>query len=87
MYPEYMAESLRKVAETRPKRLELARKPDPVYPPMNADERKAVLEGFPGRTAVKQAVLERFPAPALPGRCGPGAPPSTGSSRPVRLWT
>lgn len=46
MYPEYMAESLRKVAETRPKRLELARKPEPVYPPMNASERQDVLEKF-----------------------------------------
>src|SRR5512135_3269783 len=46
MYPDYMAESLRKVAERRPRRLELARKPDPVYPPMNADERRKVLEGF-----------------------------------------
>ena len=46
MYPDYMAESLRKVTQTRPARLELARKPDPVYPPMNAEERRAVLEGF-----------------------------------------
>ena len=46
MYPDYMAESLRKVAQTRPARLELARKPDPVYPPMTAQERLAVLEGF-----------------------------------------
>ncbi len=46
MYPDYMAESLRKVAQTRPARLELARKPAPVYPPMNAEERRAVLEGF-----------------------------------------
>jgi len=31
MYPDYMEESLRKVAQTRPKRLELAKKSDPVY--------------------------------------------------------
>ncbi|MBI4740618.1 MAG: FAD-binding protein [Betaproteobacteria bacterium] len=46
MYPEYMAESLRKVAQTRARRLELARKPEPVYPPMDAGLRRAVLEGF-----------------------------------------
>ncbi|MDP2751881.1 MAG: FAD-binding protein [Rhodocyclaceae bacterium] len=46
MYPQYMEESLRKVVATRPARLELARKPDPVYPPMNAAEREAVLQGF-----------------------------------------
>ncbi|MFA7239085.1 MAG: FAD-binding protein [Sulfuricellaceae bacterium] len=46
MYPEYMEESLRKVVQTRPARLELARKPAPVYPPMNADERRKVLEDF-----------------------------------------
>src|SRR3990167_1217366 len=46
MYPDYMAESLRKVVQTRPKRLELARKSEPVYPPMNSEERRAVLEGF-----------------------------------------
>jgi succinate dehydrogenase/fumarate reductase flavoprotein subunit len=46
MYPEYMTESLRRVAATRARRLELARKPQPVYPPMDAGERRAVLEGF-----------------------------------------
>ncbi|MDP2793017.1 MAG: FAD-binding protein [Sulfurisoma sp.] len=46
MYPEYMAESLRRVAATRARRLELARKPEPVYPPMDAGARRAVLEGF-----------------------------------------
>jgi succinate dehydrogenase/fumarate reductase flavoprotein subunit len=46
MYPDYMAESLRKVELTRPKRLELARKSEPVYPLMNAEERQKVLEGF-----------------------------------------
>lgn len=46
MYPDYMAESLRKVAETRLRRLDLARTPDSVFPPMSADERTAVLNGF-----------------------------------------
>jgi len=46
MYPEYMAESLRKVSETRPHRVELGKKPVPVFPPMNAEERQAALEGF-----------------------------------------
>ncbi len=46
MYPEYMAESLRKVVETRARRVELGKKPAPVYAPMNADERSAVLDGF-----------------------------------------
>jgi succinate dehydrogenase/fumarate reductase flavoprotein subunit len=46
MYPEYMAESLRKVVETRPQRVELGKKPDPVFAPMTADERSAVLSGF-----------------------------------------
>ncbi len=46
MYPEYMAASLRMVEETRARRLELARSPEPVYPPMGAEERRAVLEGF-----------------------------------------
>ena len=46
MYPEYMAESLRKVVQTRPRRLELGKKSAPVFSPMNADERSAVLDGF-----------------------------------------
>ena len=46
MYPDYMAESLQRVAQTRPQRVELARQSAPVFPPMNADERRAVLEGF-----------------------------------------
>jgi len=46
MYPEYMEESLRKVVQTRAARLELARKSVPVYPPMNAEERRRVLEDF-----------------------------------------
>jgi succinate dehydrogenase/fumarate reductase flavoprotein subunit len=46
MYPEYMAESLRKVVQTRPRRVELGKKAEPVYTPMNAGERDAVLSGF-----------------------------------------
>jgi len=46
MYPEYMAESLRKVIQTRPKRLELGKKSAPVFPLMSAAERGAVLDGF-----------------------------------------
>ncbi len=46
MYPDYMAESLRKVAETRPRRLELAKTQDAVYPPMSAEERDAILREF-----------------------------------------
>ncbi|CAK0766207.1 FAD_binding_2 domain-containing protein [Gammaproteobacteria bacterium] len=46
MYPEYMAESLRKVIQTRSQRLELGKKTTPVFPLMNADERNAVLNGF-----------------------------------------
>lgn len=46
MYPDYMAESLRKVAQTRLRRLDLARTPDPVFPPMSADDRTAVLHEF-----------------------------------------
>src|SRR3972149_5992998 len=46
MYQDYMAESLRKVAQPRPARWDPPPKPDPVYPPMNAEERRAVLEGF-----------------------------------------
>lgn len=46
MYPEYMAESLRKVVQTRPRRLELGKKSEPVFPLMNAAERNAVLNGF-----------------------------------------
>jgi len=46
MYPEYMAESLLKVAQTRPRRLDLGKKSDPVFPLMTAEERSAVLDGF-----------------------------------------
>jgi succinate dehydrogenase/fumarate reductase flavoprotein subunit len=46
MYPEYMNESLKLVAKTRNKRFELARTGQPVYPLMNAAERKDVLDKF-----------------------------------------
>ncbi len=46
MYPEYMNESLQKVAQTRGKRLELAKSGEPVYPLMDAAERKEVLDKF-----------------------------------------
>ena len=43
MYPDYLAPLLALVEETRPKRLELAKSGQPVYPPMNAAERQDVL--------------------------------------------
>lgn len=46
MYPDYMHESLKKVEETRPKRLELERSGKNVFPPMTADEREDVLNRF-----------------------------------------
>ncbi|HEX8989526.1 MAG TPA: FAD-binding protein, partial [Rhodocyclaceae bacterium] len=46
MYPEYLNESLKAVERTRAKRLELALTGKPVYPPMNADERKDVLSKY-----------------------------------------
>jgi len=46
MYPEYMHESLKKVDETRPKRLELERSGKSVFPPMTAEERQDVLTRF-----------------------------------------
>jgi len=46
MYPEYMHESLKRVEETRPKRLELQRSGKPVFPPMTAEEREDVLNKF-----------------------------------------
>ncbi len=46
MYPEYMRESLDKVAQTRNKRFELAKSGKPVYPPMSAEEREEVLNKF-----------------------------------------
>lgn len=48
MYPDYMQESLRRVAATRPDRLRLAREKGSkhVFPAMNADERAEVLRQF-----------------------------------------
>ena len=46
MYPDYMQNSLKKVDQTRPKRLELEKSGKPVFPPMSADEREDVLNKF-----------------------------------------
>ncbi|HEX8963321.1 MAG TPA: FAD-binding protein, partial [Rhodocyclaceae bacterium] len=46
MYPEYLAESLKAVERTRAKRLELALTGKPVFPPMDADQRKDVLSKY-----------------------------------------
>jgi len=46
MYPDYMNESLKKVAQTRNKRFELAKSGKPVFPPMSAEEREEVLNKF-----------------------------------------
>lgn len=46
MYPEYMKESLDKVAQGRQKRFELAKSGKPVFPPMSAEEREDVLKKF-----------------------------------------
>jgi succinate dehydrogenase/fumarate reductase flavoprotein subunit len=46
MYPEYMRDSLKKVEETRGKRLELEKSGKPVFPPMTAEEREEVLNKF-----------------------------------------
>ena len=46
MYPEYMNESLKKVEETRSKRLELEKSGKPVFKPMTAEEREDVLNRF-----------------------------------------
>ncbi len=46
MYPEYMTESLDKVSKSRNKRFELAKTDQPVFPPMNAEEREVVLKKF-----------------------------------------
>lgn len=46
MYPEYMRESLNLVEKTRPRRLELERSGQPVFPPMTAEEREEVLTKF-----------------------------------------
>ncbi|MFO7865896.1 MAG: FAD-binding protein [Candidatus Aminicenantes bacterium] len=46
MYPEYMKESLDKLAQGRQKRFELAKSGKPVFPPMSAEEREDVLKKF-----------------------------------------
>jgi len=46
MYPEYMHSSLEKVAQSRNRRLDIAKSGKPVYAPMNADEREEVLTKF-----------------------------------------
>ncbi len=46
MYPEYMKETLDKVAHTRQKRFELAKSGKPVFPPMSGEEREEVLNKF-----------------------------------------
>ncbi len=46
MYPDYMNESLEKVAQSRNKRFELAKSGKPVFPPMSAEEREEVLNKF-----------------------------------------
>jgi len=46
MYPEYMNESLKKVEETRSKRLDLEKSGKAVFTPMTADEREDVLNRF-----------------------------------------
>lgn len=46
MYPDYMNESLEKVAQSRNKRFELEKSGKPVFPPMSAEEREEVLNKF-----------------------------------------
>ena len=47
MYPDYMMESIHKVEQTRPERLEIAKKHGKqCYPPMKEDERKEILDKF-----------------------------------------
>ena len=46
MYPDYMHDSMKKVDETRQKRLELERSGKNVFPPMTAEERQDVLNKF-----------------------------------------
>ena len=44
MYPDYMQDSLKKVDQTRNKRLELANSGKPVHTPMTSDYRVAERE-------------------------------------------
>jgi succinate dehydrogenase/fumarate reductase flavoprotein subunit len=46
MYPDFMNESLKKVSQSRKKRIELHKSNQAVYPPMNANEREQVLQKF-----------------------------------------
>ncbi|MEE8393203.1 MAG: FAD-binding protein, partial [Rhodospirillales bacterium] len=46
MYPDYMADSLKKVVGTRTKRLALAKTGKPVFAPMTAKERQKALDDF-----------------------------------------
>ncbi len=46
MYPDYLAGLVKKVELTRHKRLDLALSGQPVYPPMNAEERADVLAKY-----------------------------------------
>ena len=46
MFPEYLADLVNKVAETRPARLELEKSGKPVYDPMSEQERDDVLKKF-----------------------------------------
>ncbi len=46
MYPDYLAEFAERGRTDPPRRLELALSGQPVYPPMNADERKDVLTKY-----------------------------------------
>ena len=46
MYPDYMNPSLKKVAQSRKERFELAKSGKPVFPPMSAEEREEVLKKF-----------------------------------------
>ena len=46
MYPDYLAGLLKEVDRTRPGRLDLAMSGKPVFPLMNADERKEVLAKY-----------------------------------------
>ena len=46
MYPEYLMDLVKKVPQTRAKRLALEKTGKPVFPPMNAEEREDVLSKF-----------------------------------------
>ncbi len=46
MYPDYLAGYVKKVEQTRAKRLDLTMTGEPVFPPMNAEEREDVLSKY-----------------------------------------